>query len=89
MKKSNPRSTTKEKNTAKPRNKGKNKGKHKKSASYKKKRENTTVQQHEDIALKTAMNFFADELLPYLGIQGKVVGYAPTEVIHLEIKRFL
>lgn len=36
-----------------------------------------------------AIAFFADELLPYFGIKGKVVGYAPTEVVHLEVKRFL
>ena len=29
--------------------------------------------QHEDAALKTAMHFFAEELLPFWGIEGKVV----------------
>ncbi len=48
-----------------------------------------SIKQQEDTALKTAVRFFADELLPYLGIKGKVVGYAPTETIHLELKRFL
>lgn len=48
-----------------------------------------SAQQHEDAALKSAISFFADELLPYLGIQGKVIGYAPTEVVHLEVKRLL
>lgn len=50
---------------------------------------NHSIQQHEDVALKVAVGFFADELLPYFGIEGKVVGYAPTEVVHLEVKRFL
>lgn len=27
------------------------------------------IQQHEDAALKTSMQFFADELLPYFGIR--------------------
>ena len=35
---------------------------------------NSAIQQHEDTALKTAMAFFADELLPYFGIKGKVAG---------------
>lgn len=48
---------------------------------------NSGVQQHEDAALKTSMQFFADELLPYLGIEGKVISFAPTELVHLEIKK--
>ena len=43
--------------------------------------------QHEDEALKTAMHFFAEELLPFWGIEGKVVGFAPTEQVHLEIQK--
>ena len=43
--------------------------------------------QHEDAALKTAMHFFAEELLPFWGIEGKVVGFAPTEQVHLEIQK--
>ena len=46
-----------------------------------------TIQQHEDAALKTSMQFFADELLPYLNIPGKVVGFAPTELVHLELQK--
>ena len=49
---------------------------------------NSAIQQHEDTALKTAMAFFADELLPYFGIEGKVAGFAPTEVLRLEVNRF-
>lgn len=43
--------------------------------------------QHEDAVLKTAMHFFAEELLPFWGIKGKVVGFAPTEQVHLEIQK--
>lgn len=43
--------------------------------------------QHEDAALKTAMHFFAEELLLFWGIEGKVVGFAPTEQVHLEIQK--
>ena len=45
------------------------------------------AQQQEDGALKTNMQFFADELLPYLKIQGKVVGFAPTELVHLDLQK--
>lgn len=43
--------------------------------------------QYEDAALKITMQYFAEEILPYLGIEGKVVGFAPTELVHLEIKK--
>lgn len=33
------------------------------------------------------MQFFADELLPYLGIKGRVITFAPTELIHLDLKK--
>ena len=33
------------------------------------------------------MHFFAEELLPFWGIEGKVVGFAPTEQVHLEIQK--
>ena len=33
--------------------------------------------QHEDAALKTAMHFFAEELLPFWGIEGKGSGLCP------------
>lgn len=46
-----------------------------------------TANQIEDSAMKTMVRFFADEMLPYLGIQGKVKMIAPTEEIHMEIKR--
>ena len=47
----------------------------------------SSVQQHEDAVLKTSMQFFADELLPYFGIQGKVISFAPTELVHLELQK--
>lgn len=43
--------------------------------------------QQEDAALKISMNFFADELLPYLGIEGRVIAIAPTESVHLQVKK--
>ena len=49
--------------------------------------EKSTNQQHEDAALKTCMQFFADELLPFFGIQGHVKAIAPTELVHLNISK--
>ncbi len=40
----------------------------------------------EDVALKTAAQYFGDELLPYLGIREKLKYVAPTESIHLEVR---
>ncbi|MCC8150400.1 MAG: hypothetical protein LIO96_02800 [Lachnospiraceae bacterium] len=37
--------------------------------------------------MKVMMQFFADELLPYLGIPGKVVHSAPTETVQLELHK--
>ena len=45
------------------------------------------IWQHEDAVLKTSMHFFAEELFPYFGIQGKVVSFAPTELVHLELQK--
>ena len=47
----------------------------------------TTVSQAEDKAFKTAAQFFADELLPYFNVDGKVVSIYPTEFVHLEARR--
>lgn len=33
------------------------------------------------------MQFFSEDILPFLGIEGKVVSAAPTESIHLELKK--
>lgn len=46
-----------------------------------------TSWQIEDAALKTTMQFFADELLPYFDIEGKVVGFGPTELVRLELQK--
>ena len=51
------------------------------------KTERKQVRQHEDVVLKTCMQFFAEELLPYLGIPGKVAGFAPTESVVLELRK--
>lgn len=44
--------------------------------------------QHEDVALKTAFQYFSEELLPYFGITKKVVEIAPTELVYLDVKKF-
>ena len=51
-----------------------------------KEQEISSYTQQEDASLKISMQFFADELLPYLGIKGKVVAFAPTELVHLELQ---
>ena len=45
------------------------------------------IVQHEDAVLKTSMQFFADEILPYFNIEGKVISFAPTELVHLELQK--
>lgn len=47
----------------------------------------TPAAQHEDAVLKTMMQFFANELLPFFHIEGHVVSIAPTELVQLEIKK--
>lgn len=49
--------------------------------------EESSVWQHEDAALKSSMQFFAEELLPYLGIEGNVASFSPTELVRLELKK--
>ena len=51
------------------------------------KEEKSLVYQHEDAIMKSMMQFFADELLPYLGIHEKVIGIAPTESTILEFHK--
>ena len=46
-----------------------------------------TGQQHEDAVLKLSAQAFATELLPYWGIEGKVVAIAPTELVQVEIHK--
>lgn len=41
----------------------------------------------EDQVMKTAALFFGEDLLPFVGVEGKIAGIAPTEQIHLEVKR--
>lgn len=51
------------------------------------KQETEICNQTEDAALKVVAQFFAEELLPKWGIHGKVASLAPTELIHLDIKK--
>ena len=48
----------------------------------------SSASKHEDAAMKTMMHFFAEELLPLLGIQGKVASIAPTKLIGIRITNF-
>ncbi len=59
-----------------------------KSRITKEEKQSSSVYQHEDAIMKTMMQFFADELLPYLGIHEKVVGLAPIESTVLELHKF-
>ncbi len=43
--------------------------------------------QHEDAAMKVVLQYFAEDLLPYWGIYGKVKSIAPTESVHMEIRK--
>lgn len=45
--------------------------------------------QVEDAVMKTVMQCFKDELLPYFGIKEKAVAIAPTEAVYLELKKIL
>lgn len=49
--------------------------------------EHRSAAQYEDGALKTTMQFFANELLPLFGIKGKVVSFAPTELVKLDLQK--
>lgn len=49
---------------------------------------NDVYSQAEDAAHKTLAQFFRDELLTYFHIEGEVDHIAPTETVHLEIKKF-
>lgn len=41
----------------------------------------------EDAIMKTAAQFFGEELLPYVGVAKKALRSVPTETIHLEVRR--
>ena len=48
----------------------------------------SSASKHEDAVMKTMMQFFADELLPLLGIHEKVISIAPTELMDIRITNF-
>ncbi len=52
-----------------------------------KKKQPDNISQHEDAALKVTAQFFRDEIMPVLNIEGTVVSILPTEEIHLELKK--
>lgn len=43
---------------------------------------------HEDLAMKTAAQYFGEELLPLLEIRGEVEYIVPTETVKLETRQF-
>ena len=43
--------------------------------------------QLEDKVMKTAAQFFGKDLLPYVGIKGRIACVAPTEHVHLEMRK--
>ncbi|MCC8106721.1 MAG: hypothetical protein LIO99_12105 [Clostridiales bacterium] len=50
---------------------------------------NNHTGQTEDAVMKSMMQFFADEMLPAFGITKKVKALAPTEQVHVEIRKGL
>ena len=52
-----------------------------------KKKQLAKLSQHEDGALKVTAQFFRDEIMPALNIEGTVVSILPTEEIHLELRK--
>lgn len=50
-------------------------------------KENGSISQVEDRVMKTAAQFFGEDLLTYTQVKGKVGQVAPTEHIHLEMRR--
>lgn len=55
--------------------------------SLQRQEESGGVTQVEDRVLKTAAQFFGEDLLPYVGVKGKLDRVAPTEHIHLEMRK--
>ena len=47
---------------------------------------NSDLSHLEDLALKSAIDYFGDELIHWLGIQEKAVRSAPTEIVELETR---
>lgn len=52
-----------------------------------KKKQPAKISQHEDAALKVTAQFFRDEIMPALNIEGTVVSILPTEEVHLELRK--
>ena len=48
---------------------------------------NSKYLHYEDLALKTAMQYFGEEILPFLGIEGTISMAVPTESVRLEMKQ--
>jgi len=48
---------------------------------------NSKYLHYEDLAMKTAMQYFGEEILPFLGIEGNISMAVPTESVHLEMKQ--
>ena len=65
----------------------KKKEKKKKSTLSVQPTEEMKVSKHEDVALKVTAQFFRDDILPVLAIEGKVVEILGTESIHLDLKK--
>ena len=63
------------------------KRKEKDSAGQNREQKERTGLNHEDLALKTAAQYFGDELLPILGIPGRVKYIAPTENVKLQARQ--
>ena len=52
-----------------------------------KKKQTAPISQHEDAALKVTAQYFCEEIMPALNIEGTVVSILPTEEIHLELRK--
>lgn len=50
-----------------------------------KKQQVAKISHHEDAAIKVTVQFFRDEIIPVLNIEGTVVSILPTEESHLEL----
>ena len=48
---------------------------------------NSKYLHYEDLAMKTAMQYFGEEILPFLGIEGNISMAVPTESVRLEMKQ--
>jgi len=48
---------------------------------------NSKYLHYEDLAMKTAMQYFGEEILPFLGIKGTISMAVPTESVRLEMKQ--